>query len=666
MAPQGLLDGAKEVVASLFGGGSKAAPPSDEKVEIIDGEKYYKAALEAQKPYHPVWYRNIAGYAGQMWLDWNNQSNWFQETSAPSWRVRLTHNLILPMVRAAIAQELESNPRFFAMPSNNEPASKGASRTAGRVLEAKYFEDDFFNMFKRLRLWTRMTGSAWIFALKDKSAGKAWSDVVKDPTTGAPVVDEATGQPKMQDYAEGDVCYSVDNSFEVLLDPEGPEDFNLHQRLMRVRLMSISKIKDNWNVDVPAEQVTLDIMYQVRVMSLVDASGRSRSTTAEGSLLKNMALVKHMFELPTKAHPNGREWIYSNGVVLEPIHDVDYWYKGKRAIPAGMSNEIEIPGRCHGASGIEQVLPINVQINKMSSMVVENGNLMSRPKYKAPRGSVEDDQITDQPGEVVEYVPGPNGQGPEVLTPPEMPQYFFQKYQELKELMKDIYGMHDASTGRLPRRATSGVAIDALQNADEAPIGLSMRSCGAALTRVFSISLRIMQDLYTEERMVRMVGRDHQVDVIQFKGADLKGCDFVRVDFGSQLTRAQRIQLGMQMAENKMISPDKLFELMENGNINVLYDKDSFQKNYAKMENMQLAKGIPQIVGPADEHDAHIKEHLDDAQAHADEAPEIAAVRMMHIDEHKAKKMEAMAPSGPMAPPPGLPPPPMPEPGAPQ
>lgn len=659
MASNNLMDSAKQFVEGMFKGPQQDTPSSknrmnpednDDPIEIIDGEKYYKRALENQKAFHPIWYRNVAAYAGQQWLDWNSQTNWFQETSAPSWRVRMTHNLILPKIRAAIAQELDSNPKFYAMPANNMPESKGAARIASRILEAKYYEDDFHNMFERHRLWARMTGSSWIFALKDKTGGKTWSDNVMDEN-GAPVIDPATGQPKMQEYATGDICYSVDNSFEVLLDPDGQEDFNLHRKIMRVKIMSVDQIKDNWNVEVQPEQVTLDIMYQVRIMSLVDASGRYRTSTAEGQMLKNMALVKHYIELPSKQYPNGREWIYSNGKVLEASHDVDYWYLGKRALPCGKSDDIKIPGRCHGGSGIEQIVPIQIQINKMSSQVIENANLMTRPKYLAPVGSLQEDQVTDQPAEVVEYVPGPNGQKPEPMTPPEMPQYFFQKYTELKQLMEDIYGMHDVSTGRLPRRATSGVAIDALQSADSGPISFSMRSCGASLSRVFSISIKLMQDMYTEQRIARLVGKDHEVEVIEFKGADLKGCDFVRVDFGSHMTRGQRINLAMQMAESKLITPEKALEIMELGNVDSIYDQDSFQKNYAQQENMGLAKGVMQMVGPLEPHDVHIKTHLDYINGAGSQLPhEIAAIFKMHVDEHRQAAMAAMAPSGPLAP----------------
>lgn len=652
----GSAGGAIKKVVSAVTGGAEEQPQ-----EIKDGEKFYKAGVEDQRAFHAVWYRNVAMYAGQQWLDWNTQTNWFHETSAPSWRVRMTENIILPMVRAAISTELDNSPRFYGMPSTTEPQAKAAAKIAGRILEAKYYEDDFHNLFERLRLWARMTGSAYMFALWDPKADKVWMDDELD-AQGQPVIDPATGQPKQKEYSTGDIAFSVDNSFEVIFQSSPPEDFRMHKRIMRVKIMDVKDIKDNWGKDVNPETVTLDIMYQARIMSLVDASGRYRTQTSEGQTLKNSALVKHYFELPTPEFPNGREFIYANGVVLVDTHDLDYYYCGKRALPVGKTDDIKIPGRCQGASGIEHVAPLQVQINKMSSMVIENGNQMSRPKVLAPKGSLDEEAFTDQPAEVVEYNLQPNGAKPEPYTPPEMPQYFLAKIQELKQAAQDVYGIHDVSVGRLPRRATSGRAIDSLQSADDAPLGLSMRSCGSAISRVFSIAIDQMQRKFDEKRIVRMVGKDHEVEVIEFMGADLKGCDFVRVVFGPHMSRQQKIDLGMKLAEMKMISPAKMFEIMELGDINSVYDDDAFETNYIKHENMDLSKGIVVPVGPLDDDEKHIKGHLDEFQhgRSAQASPEILMNAKGHIDLHKAQQMQKLQPAPNEIPPagqPGMPPP---------
>ncbi len=614
-------------------------------VEITDGEKFYKEGLEDQKAFHPVWYRNVALYLGHQWLDWNTSANWLKEPAVPSWRVKMVENVILPLVRAAISTELETNPRFYGMPSNTTPEAKASARIAGRILEGKYHEEDFHNLFERLRLWARMTGSSYMFALWDPRADKVWTGDELDPA-GQPVMDPETGKPRQKEYGTGDVAYSVANSFEVILQRGAPEDFRDHRRVMLVKIMDVGDIKDNWGVDVNPETMTLDISYQARIMSLVDSGGRTRTQTSEGQALKNSALVKRMFELPSKKYPNGREWVYSNGVVLEPSHDLDYFYCGKRALPCGKTDDIKAPGRCQGMSGIEQIAPLQIQINKISSLIIENGNSMARPKVLAPVGSLQDEVFTDQPAEVVEYVPGPHGQKPEPYKPAEMPAYVLQKIGELKQTAQDVYGIHDVSVGRLPRRATSGRAIDSLQSADDAPLGLSMRSCGSAISRVFSISIDQMQRKYDEKRIVRMVGRNHEVDVIEFMGADLKGCDFVRVVFGPHLTRGQRTDLAMRLAEMKMISPKQLFEALELGTLDFIAEQDQFQVDYIEHENMALMKGEVVNVGPLDDDEMHVKNHLKFAQGPAAQSgPDIAMNIKGHVDLHRAQQMAKLQPS---------------------
>jgi hypothetical protein len=603
--------------------------------EIKDGEDYFKPALEEQKIYHPTWYRNIAMFSGHQWMDWSTGTNWLAESAAPSWRVRLTTNLVLPTVRSLIARELQNDPRFYGMPANGNPESKRAARMASRIFEAKYHEEEFLNIMIRLRMWTRLTGSAYLFTLWDPSRDH-WVDDAKDPETGAAIIGP-DGQSVKKNYAKGDIIFDVANSFEVLLPPGAPENFLENRKLMRMKLMDVDQIEENWDVKVDPEKMTTDMLYQARVMSLVDSSGRVSTSLSDSKMLKHKALVKDFFELPCKKYPVGRHFTYANGKILQPSEPIDYFYAGRRTIPASKSDDIFMVGRAQGSSTVEHIAHLNVQYNKMMSSTIEDCNLTSRPKYIAPVNSLEDDAITDQPGEVVEYTPQPGGQKPEPLTPPSKPEYFFTTKDEVKKNIEEVSGVHDVSLGRLPRRANSGKAIEALQSGDESHVALSIKSCATALSRGMSIALERMQRGYTEERIVHMVGRDHQVDVITFKGADLKGCDVVRVTFGPHMSRQQKIDLALDMAEAGLISKDEALEIMELGDFNIIFESDQAQKQYATFESMGLAKGIGYPVGQAEPHLVHIKEH----QRYFDEneatmTPEGRAQLTAHIESHKA------------------------------
>lgn len=562
------------MVKQAFGAAKAAVTGDDAGIsrEIIDGEKYYKSGLEEQKPFHPVWFRNIAMLTGQHWLDWNNQTNWFQETASPSWRVRLTANFILPIIRTMIGRELQNNPTFYGIPANDDPTSFAAAKLASKLFEAKYMEEDFLNMMIRLRYWAKGTGSSYLFALWDSTRGKRWTDAKRDPLTGAPVMDPETGQPVTQEYAEGDVIFDVANSFEVIKEPAGPDNFDEHTRIMRVKLMDVGAIKSKWGIEVEPEKATIDIMYQTRIMAIVDASGRFRTDTAEGSVIKNKALVKDYYEEPSAEFPDGRHFTYSNGKILQATEPLDYFRGGRRKIPCSQTIDSFVPGRSDGQSIIEHIGPLNVQYNKMTSQTIENCNLMNRPKVLSPMGSLEDDVFTDQPAEIVEYVPGPQGQKPEAFKQAEMPEYFFQQKDKLPDLMQLIAGVPDVSLGRLPRRANSGVAIEALQDADDTPISLSVRSWATCLSKVMSTALEQMQRKYTEQKIVAIVGRQHIVETVAFKGADLKGCNSVRVTFGPHLTKQQKSDLAFKLLENNVISREQALSIVDLGYLDEIFD----------------------------------------------------------------------------------------------
>lgn len=698
-------------VADLVPGAADESP-----IEVRDGEKFYKAGYEEQKRFHKIWYRNIAYFAGHHWLDWNATNNWFQESSAPSWRVRMTTNLIMPNIRSTIAKILKNTPQFYGMPVSDDDEAKAAARIAGRLFEARYQEDDTINLFIRLFHWAKCTGSSFLWPLWDSAAGKQWTgevdaagnpvvsmDPAADPApAGAPAVgslpgatdtgatgqgtitdasvptpsmpvdddgDDGTAAPSTRLFAEGDVHFAGSNSFETIMQPGGPEDFAEHRKIMRVKFMDVEEIEEIWDVKVEAEAFSMETMYQARIMSIVDTMGRIMESSAR-AVTNNKALVKEYFELPTKKFPNGRHFIYANQKVLVPTEDLNYWYMGRRALPVAKVDDIFIPGRAQGASSIEQTGPINVMLNKMDSQVIENCNLLCRPKILTPKGSLDDDAWTDEPGEVVEYVPGPNGQKPEPAQPAEMPEYFFTMKAELPRKIEDLTSWHEVSQGRLPRRANSGVAIQALQDADDTQVGLTVKSWSSALTRAFSIALDLMQRNYTEQRLVRRIGKNRAVDVMMFKGADLKGCDVVRVVFGPYLGRQEKIDLAMQLLEQGAITTDQALEILELGDLNIIFDKDASQSQYAMFENFRMMKGVADAVGPLENHKIHIQTHMNFLNGPVGQKlpPPLKQIFEKHIFEHEQDLQPAVPGAAPQAGAPGAPPTPAapPPPGGPQ
>ena len=126
--------------------------------------------------------------------------------------------------------------------------------------------------------------------------------------------------------------------------------------------------------------------------------------------------------------------------------------------------------------------------------------------------------------------------------------------------------------GRLPRRANSGIAIEALQDADDTPISLAVRSWATCLSKVMSTALDQMQRKYTEERVVCIVGKQNEQEVLKFKGADLKGCNAVRVTFGPHLTKQQRSDLALALLKEGVITREQALSIVDLGYLDEIFD----------------------------------------------------------------------------------------------
>jgi len=629
---------ARNIIGSTTGN----TPARNVPDHLKEAEQFYIAALDDQKQYLPTWYMNIAYFIGLHWSEWNNASNWMQNKPLATWKVRFVANLIMPTIRTEAAKLLKSNPYISVTPANSTQPAESAARMGTRIMEGKYYEDNFQRKLYHLVMWFLVCGSSFMFTLWDKNKGKRWSEKVTDPETGEEI-------DKL--FTMGDVVDEIDGPFNVLLEPAAPEDFNEHQRIMRVRVRDVDFLKDKYGVEVPPEPIDEATMFQFRVGSLI---GLQRShgimPATRKRDLKNVALVKEFFELPTGKHPNGLHQMYANGVELEESGNLDYWYMGERAIPASKFDHMTIPGRAWGESIIPHIAPANILFNKMTSQAIENSNLLGRPKIISPQGSLDEEAFTDEPGEIIEYRPI-GGNKPEPFKPPEMPQYAIQLRDSMPQLMAEISGIHDVARGKLPRRATSGKAIDLLQDADDTRIGLTTKNLGSSLQRAMSIKLELMKKHYTENRLIKKLGPDHKMEIIEFKGSDLKDADTVIVKMSSALSRGAKIQIAMKLAESKLIPADMVLKVLELGELNMIYDQDSDQINYAGIENFGMAKGETHEVMPFEPHEVHLKTHLQFARAMGPKiSQEAHAILQEHMDAHKAM---FAASAGPTVPPGG-------------
>ena len=98
-------------------------------------EDFYTQGIRIRRPYEKQWYKNMAFFLGQQWISWNKVRNALEIPPAPSWRVRLVSNKIMPTVLHSVARMTQNKPTYLVIPSSSEDIAVNSAEISRKVLE---------------------------------------------------------------------------------------------------------------------------------------------------------------------------------------------------------------------------------------------------------------------------------------------------------------------------------------------------------------------------------------------------------------------------------------------------------------------------------------------------------------------------------------------------
>ena len=100
------------------------------------------------------------------------------------------------------------------------------------------------------------------------------------------------------------------------------------------------------------------------------------------------------------------------------LYDAPWPYPFKQ-LPLVKFPGLRIPGQLWDTSVVEQAIPLQKELNRTLSQMIEYKNLTLKPQMLAPVGSLRQ-RITDEPGAIFEYNPVA-GKVPESIPIPSLP-----------------------------------------------------------------------------------------------------------------------------------------------------------------------------------------------------------------------------------------------------
>jgi len=582
--------------------------------------KYVMDFYEKQKPYHEAicrkWYYNLMMQWGNQWHTYDNNN--LREEGAPRWRIRATFNKLLPLSIMQFYSILPDNPTITVNPANpNSAEDKDKSDTANQLCRALWRDKKFKKQLKKTVRWMIPCTVGYMLPLWDGRAGT-----------------------KLEDGAyTGELFFESASPFEIVPD-YAVDDFDEQRRFIRMKVRSIDDIEYKYGKKVKADKLDLNAVYQLKSAAL--ASGININDT---NILKDHALVYEMWELPSVKKPSGFHHICTaNDELIEP-EDMGLNYKISNEVkeyflPLEAAQLVVLAGRLIGTNSVEQGSAAQCYFNKGKSEILENAKRMGRPKIIAPKGKIPDGGFVENPAQlIVEYNPDIDG---EIYfqKPPEMAQYHLNNINSMPGEMEDTFGIHPASQGVLPRRATSGKAITFLVGQDDKRAIDPKEEIDNLIAGAMSKGLNIAANGYTEERMKDLIGDDEKSFRKNIKGEELRNVDITVIrDMALPKDSAGRLELALAVLEKKPTTEDIriMFAIMAAKNFDelesILSGNSQAEEVYARMENYDMAKGIPRDPVRGENHQMHKKIH-ELVLKNPNTIPEARQMVIEHITKH--------------------------------
>lgn len=546
----------------------------DELVKLVDEklEEGKNPGLEQQ------WYLNLAYYTGKQWISWDPNQKKLYEPPKEWWEVRLVANRIMPAIRTELAKVTKSKPVIEVVPATNEEEDIQTAKAATKLIDYLWRKINMRDKVFKLSMWFLTCGTGYLKTY--------WNPDIGD------VIDE-------EGTKLGDVAIDVVSPFDMVFDKTAQE-WSQVRWCIETKLRNTSYVKERYGVDVEPE----DNLVSTNVFEGMLANLNGFQNDSPMTKVKDGVRVKEYWEIPSSDYPKGRHITTAGGKLLQ-YEDNPY---GR--LPYFCFTHISVPGKVHGRSVIEDMIPLNREYNKTRSQRIENKDKTINPRILVPSNCLLSEP-TDAPGELLEYQSSVGK--PEWIYPPSEPSYMQAELEMLIQDMNDVSGIHEVSQGQNPPGVKSGVAIAYLQEQDDTKLGPTIHTIENNLEKWATFVLELVEQYYDEPRLIKVVGKNNQIEVIEFKGADIKGNRDVIVVAGSALpqSKAARQEFILNLVDRKILTdPQVILKLLEFGSIEEVYEEVSIDINQAKSENKRFLAGdfSPQVRDFYN-HQIHIAEH---------------------------------------------------------
>lgn len=565
-----------------------AEPFVDEKAETAYWEGQFKTCMALRKTYEEQWYMNLAFYFSKQWvIPQRTASGGFRlfDPTTPRNRVRLTANRIKPIIRDEHTKLIKEEPQFWVQPNTTDQKDVAAARV-GEAIGDSIIHNKKFNRNRRIATyWSLITGSGFI----KTTCGGTDKDIIYEPPTTFHMYFPDLDNPELQDQPY----------------------------IIQARGLSTDLVEEKFGVKIAPDMQIAGASMESKFQNAIGIKNR------EGEAKKALVFVKEIWVKPCSRYPDGALLIYGGNQLIyrfspdgiptdefgNPVgQGKDHFAYEHGEYPYAKIDHT-VTGRFYGESIIVDCIPLQKEYNRWRSQLLEYKNRMAKPQMSYTKGSIDVTKVTTEPGLYIPVMPGFDPPKPIQLQ--DIPAYAQGEGDRIKGDMDEIAGRNDVSRGTVPAGVTAASAIAYLKEENDSKIYNTIASIEEAVEDIGKQTLKLVQQFWSEDKIVSVVSRNNIFEAKIFKIIGLDGNTDFRVESGSMAPKSMAAKQAfiVDLMDKGILPPEKGLRYLQMNETNRLYEELQVDSRHACRENYAMANGQQVNVNPWDNTQTHIYEH---------------------------------------------------------
>ncbi len=589
-------------------------------------EKYTRWRMDRQ-PHEIQWFITSAFLRGLQWVSWNEQLSRLEVGEAPSYRIRLVVNHMLPKYKARQSKFLRTRFEPQVIPATSDREDKLNAKATQKALVYILSKEQGERKYRGALNWANTAGKGFWWLYWDKT--KRGRVLLPDPLTGV---------MEPQEAVLGDVCIEVGSPFEILIPDYGASSLADQPELMRVRMRTLDEVKTRYKDVKDIDKLKGDgsqndlFMYQRQIATL---SSRGAGTTQTGDLAGSSGgneegkydyvCVKELFTRPNGKYPKGRYVVVANDRLLLSENELPYnFHDLPNPFPVVEFPDLELAGQFWPVTIAEQMIGIQKEYNLYRSKSAEQVRLQAHPKIIVPvQCQWPENSWTSEPGEVIRILMHPGLPGPQIMQPANIASDIWRLLDISRNEFSEVTNVFPGQVGKSEGERQSGFQVNLLQEAADSVHGPDVRLHELAFEEACLKIRRMMSAGYDIPRLLAVTGKNMTAESLEFSKSQIDEAADIRVFTSSALSSspAVRNKQILELYDAQLLGPHgdpetirKATSLLDIGGVGELQEDTKRDEELARRENDAFEQGalINDVLPmPWENHEIHWTTHTD-------------------------------------------------------